>query len=395
MGIYESYVLLELKSAEVLARESARRATSPQGADTAWLSADLRLLQALPTTSIYGSDQEVSSLGLASPSTAASGLGAQRYQLSCRVRNARDAQLRCKLLTDTALSLGGAFRLIAPATLPDKPIPVSRGSVVFAAAGIGLLAGALWMLGFALLIREPKRARRDPVPRAKPMPSSIPPPNPLGVKSPQLRVLHVAPSNADMSTMSVAQLCNQIYMLAAQGSFLVGVSSWPQDREHKSLVAAQLAGALSAERNARILLVEADFETPAVDRVAQVVMPPLCGFTQQMYLRSEAEQSAPWNVVRYSSSLSVLAEGRLRTPGLLKPELLIATLSELRKSYDIIVADAPVARRSADVRLIERFADGILFAVSDPAIVAETIPSLSKWFGNKELVSIVLPETEA
>lgn len=390
MGAFESYAVLELKRPDLLTRECEQREKEHAGA--AVLVDDLKLLRALPTAPRHGAELEAEPLTMAfaGPATVANALGAERYELLCRARDPKEAQLRCQLLTDTALGLGESFRMITAPTLPDKPVPVSRGSVVLAATGVGVLAGVLWMLGSALLMGEQKRP--SSAPQGRPSTSSAPPPRPIHGKRPSLRVVPVTPASDDGASETLTELCRQVYLLATQGSFLISVSSWPLDREHKSRVAAQLAVALASERNARVLLIEADFEAPAVDRVTQVTVPPLRGFTQQMYLRGEAEQSEPWSVVQWSPSLSVLAEGRLRTPGLPKPDRLISATRELRKNYDIIVADAPVALRSADMRLIERFTDGVVFVTGDASLIAETAPSLNKWFGNKELVSIVLPE---
>jgi Mrp family chromosome partitioning ATPase len=180
-------------------------------------------------------------------------------------------------------------------------------------------------------------------------------------------------------------LCNQFTGGAAVDCFVVGVTSGPDHRQLKSRLAARLAWLLAQSERARILLLELDLNHPSVDGVMQLAMPPGAGFSQQVQAQLHEDGPAPWTVVRCTPHLSVLAEGRLRTPSVAYFPQFPAALASLRRHYDVIVAAGPAIGNSTDASGISDLVDGIVFAVpiglSDPKAVA----TASQWFSKPVL----------
>jgi Mrp family chromosome partitioning ATPase len=184
-------------------------------------------------------------------------------------------------------------------------------------------------------------------------------------------------------------LCDQLYLLAAKGCFVIRVSSDQRSTQLKSHIAAQLAWSLADFGQARVLLLEADFDDPGVHRVMRLDTPPFKGFSQQMYSRMTSGERAPWSVARCAPCLSVLAEGRVRTPGLLHTAQFSTALAELRRHYDIIVVDGPPADSETDTRALDGVADGVVFAVTSGIGSSEGLKLASELFGDKSLLWIV------
>ena len=69
----------------------------------------------------------------------------------------------------------------------------------------------------------------------------------------------------------------QLYRFAVRGCFVVGVSSSPDAIDGKSRIAARLATVLAEPARARVLLMEGDFDGPAVHRLMRIEMPLASG----------------------------------------------------------------------------------------------------------------------
>lgn len=184
-------------------------------------------------------------------------------------------------------------------------------------------------------------------------------------------------------------LCDQLDLLAKRGCFVIRVSSDAASAAAKSEIAAQLACSLAELGQPRVLLLEADFDAPAVHRVMGLQTPPFKGFSRQLYARARSGERTPWSVARCAPNLSVLAEGTLRTPGLLPSMQFSQALAELRRAYDIIVADGPIAGSSADARALDGVADGVMFAVSAGEHASDGLKLAAEFFGDKPLLWII------
>ena len=77
------------------------------------------------------------------------------------------------------------------------------------------------------------------------------------------------------------QLADQLFPLAVEKCFVVGVTAVPEARDAKSRIAVELALALGEARHPRVLLVEGDFQWPSLHTVLQVEMPRSAGFSQR------------------------------------------------------------------------------------------------------------------
>jgi Mrp family chromosome partitioning ATPase len=179
-------------------------------------------------------------------------------------------------------------------------------------------------------------------------------------------------------------LRDQLYRLAARECFVVGVSSGPERAAYKSGVAGRLAWMLAQPGHARILLMEGDFDHPVVHRLMRIDMPLAAGFSEQMRRRMNGSPPGPWTIVRCAPNLYVLAEGLVRSPGLLPTVHFADSVNELRRAYDLIVIDGPAGGMSVDTRALDAVADGIVLAGE-----SDLLERATSWFGKKQLMAVV------
>src|SRR5262249_49470979 len=135
-----------------------------------------------------------------------------------------------------------------------------------------------------------------------------------------------------------------------------------------------------------VLLMEANFDWPAVHRQMGVSMPSFSGFSQQMHARTRKGQKRPWIVVRCTPSLDVLAEGIVRSPGVLYSQQFSEAVSELRQYYRVIVCDGPVVG-AADARPLDAVTDGLIVVARSQRALMNSLDGATKWFGKKQLVA--------
>jgi Mrp family chromosome partitioning ATPase len=370
--------------------------------------------------------------------------------LACRAGQPHAAHQHCAQLAGEAVRKLPDLRVVQPATLPSQTLaaaPLTLALIWFGSLLMGVLGGSLWMLGLSLLPTGP-RVRRS---NAAPQPSApasvatrargraaIEPEGSAGTVTPRLltsrpevldarehtsaasgaRAPGSGPAAGDSRaarpivsldaaidwsmdpSLDVAErpadlqrLCNQLYVAAAQRCLIVGVSSEARERAAKSRFSGQLAWLLSRSQHARVLLLELDLEFPSIDRVMRIDMPPRAGFSQQVHslLRagSEARSQAPWTVVRCTRHLSVLAEGRVRTPGMLQAQPIGSAVASLRHHFDIIVADGPTCEIDADRRSFGDAVDGVLFVAPSSAADEQAVAIAAQHFGEQQLLAVV------
>jgi Mrp family chromosome partitioning ATPase len=142
--------------------------------------------------------------------------------------------------------------------------------------------------------------------------------------------------------------------------FVVVITSAGGAQQVKSEAVAQLAMALAETGHPRILLMEGEFDRPAVHQVMGVEMPRSAGFSQQMHSRIHGQGGGNWVVVECLPTLHVLAEGRMRSPGLLHSFQFEGAVNDLRQRYEIIVIDGPPLSVNTDMRALEAVVDGII-----------------------------------
>jgi Mrp family chromosome partitioning ATPase len=197
------------------------------------------------------------------------------------------------------------------------------------------------------------------------------------------------------SMKELLTLRDQLYRLAVNGCFVVGVTSARGAATDKSCVAAQLASVLAAPGKARVLLMEADFDRPAVHRLMHIDVPFSHGFSQQMRRRMTPGSRVPWTLVRCAPNLHVLAEGLVRSPGLLSSVQFGEALSELRAYYDVIVTDGPIAGGTVDTCAFDALMDGIVVVGAVGSAPSKLLDEASKWFGRKQLMAVISADASA
>jgi Mrp family chromosome partitioning ATPase len=148
----------------------------------------------------------------------------------------------------------------------------------------------------------------------------------------------------------------------------------------KAELAAALAFAL-AHAGARVLLIEADFDHPQIHQALAIEAPSGGGFSQQIMARRNALRPRPWVVVRCSQNLQVLAEGRLRSPGLLGSEDFQQAVRELGGAHQVIVIHAPALDSTTDLRPID--------VLAQAAVIARSREPVRIQFGNNPLRDVM------
>ena len=181
-------------------------------------------------------------------------------------------------------------------------------------------------------------------------------------------------------------LSDQLFPLAVERCFVVGVSAVEEARKHKSRVAAELALALAEPRQQRVLLLEADFQWPEVHRTLRIDMPMSLGFSQQLSTRTEGRAEG-WTVIECSPTLHVLAEGIMRSPGLILSVRFEESILSLRSYYDLIVIDGPSASAEVDSRALAGVIDGAI--VVSPAAGAPSLARACSLFADKAFSTVV------
>ena len=239
-------------------------------------------------------------------------------------------------------------------------------------------------------------APRSPVPPRSPTPeapgstysyvSKAPPPAENNVAN-----VRPAPSGwrPDPSLHPEARrsLCEQLYPLAVENSMVVLVVGVPESQEQKSRVAAELALALAESGHPRILLLDADLQGPRVHRLMNADMPMGAGFSQQLRARINGNAERRWTVVGCSKTLHVLAEGMMRSPGLLLSQQFADSLRDLRNYYDFIIIDGPTASLQVESQALDSVADGVLFVCGKAGSPA--LASTQALFREKKIKTVV------
>jgi len=217
-------------------------------------------------------------------------------------------------------------------------------------------------------------APRAAEPGAHTPPTTPPPPPSVEAPSVVVRTHPVASSWRHDSNLAPARrrsLASEILTLAVERSMVVCVTGVRGLADDKSVAAAELALALSEAKHPRVLLMESDFQFPQVQKWLGLDVPLVAGFSQQLRGRMDSARIGRWHVIECKPSLHVLAEGIMRTPGLLLSNLFEKATRELRTYYDVIVIDAPIAPNESDGQAIADVVDGATSPSRPPVSRAE------------------------
>jgi Mrp family chromosome partitioning ATPase len=171
-------------------------------------------------------------------------------------------------------------------------------------------------------------------------------------------LLALAPDSAHAAAFRVLR-----HRLIEQGPRAVLVTSaGPQ--EGKTTCAVNLAMALSEFKRARVLLVEANFRTPAI--ASMLGLAETVCFRDQL-VHHQSNPMDPWTVTGTdwgSLELLVIDPARFTEPSSVDSRALDLALAQLTHvGYDFIILDTPPVLGSADVNLVQDLSDGVLFAI--------------------------------
>lgn len=229
-----------------------------------------------------------------------------------------------------------------------------------------------------------RRPSSDPAPD-QPARSKTPQPQPPEPKKPATSIIrtHSVASSWQPDAKLVAglrrEVAGELLTLASNGCRVVCVTGLRGLGSEKSRAAVEIAFALAEAKHPRILLVEGDFHFPQLQNWVKIDVPLTAGFSQQLRGRIQGTKEGRWHVVECKPSLHVLAEGVMRSPGLLLSNQFEQAIRELRGYYDVIVLDAPLAPSEAEARAIADVADQIFVLASkdrsnEVAEIAALIP---------------------
>ena len=258
--------------------------------------------------------------------------------------------------------------------------------------------------------QTPYPARPSPPPRTEPFgslppvqtkrPSSEPPadpnapktpaPPPPEVTKPVANVIRRHPvlagwrPDAKVVPGSRRQIAAEILTSGVEGCQVIGITGLRGLGGEKSRAAVEITFALSEAKHPRILLVEGDFHFPQIQNWLKLEVPLAAGFSQQLRSRIQGAKEGRWHVVECQPSLHVLAEGVMRSPGLLLSNQFEQAIRELKSYYDIVILDAPLAPNEADGQALVDVLDGIV--VLGPESRAAEIAEVSRIFQGKKFV---------
>ena len=179
-------------------------------------------------------------------------------------------------------------------------------------------------------------------------------PPPVGWKMPGLEAL------------ASPQLVEQLIANVGAECCVVGVTSNTELSRAKGMMAASLAVKLADLGGPRVVLMEGNFQEPAVHKLMQIQMPMASGFSQQLQRRLSRTSAnlPPWELIQCLENLDVIAEGFIRSPGALLSQHFEQCLNALRLSYDIIILDGPPLGTSSECRAFTDVIDGVVICAA-------------------------------
>jgi Mrp family chromosome partitioning ATPase len=188
-------------------------------------------------------------------------------------------------------------------------------------------------------------------------------------------------------------LAREIFAFGIDHCFTVGVTSVPGLDEEKSEFSASLALALAHGGHARVLLVESDFDRPALHRLLELSMPAGRSFSRQLQTHMMGQTEDAYGVLRCSKSLHALLDGMEHTPGLILSRAFETCLRGLRAYYDFIVLDGPPGNRETECRALDAVADGLIVVCTEEQ--KHQVAPTSKLFSQKRFsraIRVTRPE---
>ncbi len=161
------------------------------------------------------------------------------------------------------------------------------------------------------------------------------------------------------------ELRDELLALRSPRAIVIGVASSREASEGKSRLASELGMALAQLGQKRVLLIESNFQHPNVHRLLGAMPSFATGFSQQLNQHARTPETG-WTVLSCSRTLDVMAEGVLRSPGLMVSNQFDLCIAELREQYDYIVLDGPTFEMEPECRVLDAVVDAlVLFRNAD------------------------------
>jgi protein-tyrosine kinase len=164
----------------------------------------------------------------------------------------------------------------------------------------------------------------------------------------------------------------------------------PQKGEGKSITSANLALTMAQELQRRVVIIEADLRTPALQHLFG--LPPGPGLAE--YLAGAAELK---DIMKFlpDHNLTVIPGGNAPTnpAELLGSTAMRRMLDQLRTRFDRVILDTPPVLPLADVAVLAPMVDGALLVVRAGVTPKPAIENALRAFDSSRLIGVVLNES--
>lgn len=216
---------------------------------------------------------------------------------------------------------------------------------------------------------------------------------PVWASPPDLRVLVMLGDVRPRAAAALRVIRHRLESRRAEGMWTLGVTS-ARDGEGKTTFAAQLALVLSESQRARVLLVEAAMQRPALARVLGFEVPPGDGFSVQLARRMQGGTD-PWTVLALGPALHVLAENEAEMgfPETLHSTHFRSAIERLGRAYDWVVVDAPSVLGSGDANVVEETVDGMIVVARSRVSRGTDLRAATRQLGDRKTLGVVLWDT--
>jgi Mrp family chromosome partitioning ATPase len=174
---------------------------------------------------------------------------------------------------------------------------------------------------------------------------------------------------------------------------VIRVASGPSSRYAKSQVSAQLAWMLAESSQLRVLLMEADLDSPALHRMLRLSLPPGCGLSEQLSRLAGPDPTDSIAILRLAPGLHALVESRDGLPELLDSSGFLSMVKRQRLDHDVIVLDGPVVDTYADAQALRHIVDGVVFVVAPGARPSESMQLALSHFDKELILDLVMTST--
>jgi protein-tyrosine kinase len=167
----------------------------------------------------------------------------------------------------------------------------------------------------------------------------------------------------------------------------------PTAAVHGSLVASNVALALSEGNRAKVLLLEANLRQPEIAGFFGVQSE--VGLSEQIRQHCRVATD-PWSVLAVMGSFHMLPAGvaEKNASALLSSEAIADLMSELRRNFDYVVVSPPPVLDSADINILQDHLDGAILVVKSGLTKKESVTHSISQIGESKIVGVVLVDTK-